>query len=550
MSDFRSAEIEGILQGPPSRFAFRLLRALLDAWPDHAARDEAIRRAVRALERWPARTRHVEVRYGEAMSALLSRPSWPLARSLRWTAMASSDDEEIGRAIADLASDPNSRHLRRLALENPDDEVLQQLPMPTCFPNLVRLSLELGCDNRRVTLIPLLNSGLPASLRYLTLANTENLDDGRSDDVPEIVDAIVLSPVGRRLRAVCLPNMSDATLARFLEKFRWPLSDIGHQTWTMESLGRLLHHHALVSELERLNLQALHVGLEGVVMLARCPNLGRLERLNLAGNSLGPEGAAVLTRSAFVSNLRRLNFFDNPLGDDGWEVLARAPFRRLRSLALCYTGATALGARSFARSQSLGSLRSLTLNGNELRDEGLSEIFGARFVMQLRHINIAATGKSAATAEILASRPLERLRALDLASDRGGAEFGRQLARSSVFTTLAYLDLQGLDLGDEGVASLAGATGFPSLQRLSLWGNGLTSRGVRALAASPFLSSIRALSLRGNPEIDDEGALALAESPYLRNLIDLDFHLDCNHVSPECLKILRHSPSMSLLNAI
>jgi len=550
MSDSRLAEIEEILQGPPSRFAFRLLRALIDDCPDHNARDTVIRGAERVLKRWPARTRHVEARYGGPMSALLRSPSWPLARSLRWTAMAGSDGEEISRAIADLASDPHSRHLLRLMLENPDDEVLQLLPMPTCFPNLVRLSLELGCDNQRRTVIPLLISGLPASLRHLTLENAENLDDGISGDVPEIIDAIASSPVGRRLRAVRLPNMSDATLAHFLGKFRRPLSDIGHQTWTIESLGRLLHHRALASGLKRLNLQALNVGLEGVSLLARCPHLGRLEQLNLGGNSVGPEEAAVLAGSSLVSNLKALELFDNPLGDEGWKILGRAPFRRLRVLDLGYTEATALGARFFARSRSLDSLRSLVLNGNPMGDEGASEILAARFAARLRRLDIAATGKSAATAAAVASRPLERLRTLDLGSDRGGPEFGRQLARSSVFPSLLSLDLQGLWLGDEGVAHLAKATGFPRLQRLSLWGNDLTSRGVRSLAESPFVSSIRELSLRSNPEIDDEGALALARSPYIENLIGLDLDHGWNRVSREGLDSLRRAPNLRLLGGI
>ena len=57
MSDSRMTELNEILGGRPSRFAFRVLRTLLDTWPEQTGRDEAIRLAEAAFGRWPARTR-------------------------------------------------------------------------------------------------------------------------------------------------------------------------------------------------------------------------------------------------------------------------------------------------------------------------------------------------------------------------------------------------------------------------------------------------------------------------------------------------------------
>jgi hypothetical protein len=52
MSGSRSIELNEILEGRPSRLAFRLLRTLVDSWPDESERGEAIRRAEAVLARW------------------------------------------------------------------------------------------------------------------------------------------------------------------------------------------------------------------------------------------------------------------------------------------------------------------------------------------------------------------------------------------------------------------------------------------------------------------------------------------------------------------
>jgi hypothetical protein len=327
MSDSRSSELNDILNGRPSGFAFRVLRALLDAWPDPIERDDLIRRARVPLERWPAKTRHVWVRSNGEMSALLRQPSWSLVRSVRWVPLG---DASTLNVVANLGSDPNAKHLRRLFLEYPSDEVLRGLHLPTCFPNLVALSIELGWNNRRRGVIPFLKSGLPSGLRYLKVKGIDFMDDGESDDVPEVIDAIASSSVGSRLRALALPDMSGATLEHFMERFRVPLSGMGHQTWTLESLDRLCRNRELASGLKGLNLLGRDLGYEGVSLLARCPHFVRLKYLNLRDNSLGPRELAALAESSILPNLTWLSLSNNPLGDDGWEVLGRCSLRRLR----------------------------------------------------------------------------------------------------------------------------------------------------------------------------------------------------------------------------
>ncbi len=234
----------------------------------------------------------------------------------------------------------------------PDDEVLQELRLRGGFPKLATLAISLGCDNKRDFMNRFLKADLPSSLRYLKLEGIHNLDEGISNDVPEVVDAIASSPGSRRLRAISLPGFSQATFGRFMETFRVPLEDVGQQSHP-EVLEQLCRNPELASGLKRLNLCGYGLGDPGVAFLACCPYFARLAHLNLSANAIGPDGLAFLAGSPMLPNLERLDLSRNPLGDDGWEILARLPFRRLRSLNLWHAvenvwGATEieLGARS------------------------------------------------------------------------------------------------------------------------------------------------------------------------------------------------------------
>lgn len=542
MTDTRLPEITDILEGRPSRFAFQVLRALLDTWPDAAGRDNVIRRAGSALVRsgWPARTRYLSVWSNAEMSANLCRPSSILVRTLRWVP---DEDTRTHQVVDDLASSPVAQRLRSLVLDHPSDEVLHQLALRACFPNLVALTVNLGWDNERRSVIPYLISGLPSGLRYLKVTGSELLDDGKSDEVPEVVDAIASSSVVRHLRSISLPNMHEVTLGHFMKKFQRPLSDIGHQLWTLESLDRFCRHRELASGLKRLNLLARDLGNEGVGLLSNCPHFARLDHLNLSSNSLGPRGIEFLAGSSIAPKLKWLGLWENPLGDDGWKILGRSPLKSLRTLLLWKTDPTALGAGYLARSQDLGNLRYLTLSSNEcIGDLGISRILRSAFSARLRYLNLACTGKTAATAAELAVRPLRFLCGLDLSMDRGGDEVCRQLARSSVFPSLRSLNLSGLSLGDPGVELLAQAHGFPVLRRLRLELNDITGEGVRVLAGSPFASSIRSISFRDNSRIDDEGAIAIAESRFMKHLVGVN--LRGTGVIQSAIEYLNQSPTM------
>ena len=421
--------------------------------------------------------RHVSANCNQQVLALLRQPSWRLVRSLAWV---TDDDATTRQLLADLASDPNARHLRRLLLDPLSDEPLKGPRLLTCFPNLKTLSVALGCDNGRKTVLRFLGSGLPSSLQGLELTGAEHLDDGMSDDVPDVIDAIASSPVIRRLRAISMPNMSELTLDRFLERFRGPLSHIGHQEWTLESIERLCRNRELASGLKRLDLLGANLGDEGASLLARCPHFAGLESLNLGSNAIGPEGLSALAGSSILPNLKWLNLFDNPLGDDGWEILSRSPLRRLKGLDLWWIGRdcgsapiTCAGRRSAPPAtldpggqSRAGGRGHLSYPEGTVRDEIVE-------AQRRQYGEIRRDGRSAG---------LATPRVPQGARSRLGRWWrGVRLSTraSSVFPSLMSPDLRGLGLGDEGVEHLTRSRGFPRLRRLSLWGNGITSRGVR-----------------------------------------------------------------------
>jgi Ran GTPase-activating protein (RanGAP) involved in mRNA processing and transport len=122
------------------------------------------------------------------------------------------------------------------------------------------------------------------------------------------------------------------------------------------------------------------------------------------------------------------------------------------------------------------------------------------------------------------------------------------LALSPHWTNLAGLNLDGCQIGDEGVRHLAGSPGMANLTSLGLHFAMVGVDGVRALAASPYLRNLRVLDLGGNA-LTDEAAEALAASPHLGQLRKLVL---CQHppISDTGRKALFDSPNLPNLIAV
>ena len=97
-----------------------------------------------------------------------------------------------------------------------------------------------------------------------------------------------------------------------------------------------------------------------------------------------------------------------------------------------------------------------------------------------------------------------------------GADAARRARRDDVAG--AQLG-EGRAIGDDGVRALAECLAVVNLRHLSLWGSniGITDAGAVALASSPYLRNLERMELDMNP-ISDAGALAILRSPHLVRL--------------------------------
>jgi hypothetical protein len=77
---------------------------------------------------------------------------------------------------------------------------------------------------------------------------------------------------------------------------------------------------------------------------------------------------------------------------------------------------------------------------------------------------------------------------------------------------LHELNMEGCQIGDDGLRRLARSEAIPQLVRLDVSGNEISDEGVKSLVVSPLWPRLRSLVLGANP-ISDEGAFALADAP-------------------------------------
>ena len=113
---------------------------------------------------------------------------------------------------------------------------------------------------------------------------------------------------------------------------------------------------------------------------------------------------------------------------------------------------------------------------------------------------------------------------------------------------LEEISLAGGDLGNGGVEQLSRGPRLASLRALDVSFNGLDDAGVRLLARSAACAGLHRLALNDNGQITWDGVAALAASPHLAELTDLD--LGGNDVNDAGVKALTASRTLTRLSAV
>ncbi|MCI0703025.1 MAG: TIGR02996 domain-containing protein [Planctomycetia bacterium] len=157
-------------------------------------------------------------------------------------------------------------------------------------------------------------------------------------------------------------------------------------------------------------------------------------------------------------------------------------------------------------------------------DSGGRWFSGARFVeMPFRRGFLAGAEFTLISARMLAEAG-DELEPVDCVEVRGGRDYDHAsvvlIGQWSGAGCVTSLVISGATNAD--VAAIVRPDYLRNLSHLSLYGN-VTDVGVEELAAWPRAASLKSLHLGWNP-ITNRGAFALAGSPYLTGLTNLDLH--------------------------
>ncbi len=256
-------------------------------------------------------------------------------------------------------------------------------------------------------------------------------------------------------------------------------------------------------------VRSLHVGegcrAEAVASLLAAPQLTRLTRCSLFDPS-GVRDAVAALCAAVPPSLRTLSFIgfiSTDFDDACAATLAAAPtLAALTELHLWNCNLREAGALALAGSPHLGRLEALWL--------GLG---------QYSRNQIGAAGCAALAAEAA----LPALLRLDLDFNSVGDDGWLAMVRSGKLARFTELRLQKCLLGDASALPMFSRGRLDALATLDLSHNQLSAASAGALAAAAP-AALRALWLYGNP-IGDAGAIALAEAPWTRQLVELNLEL-------------------------
>ena len=159
-----------------------------------------------------------------------------------------------------------------------------------------------------------------------------------------------------------------------------------------------------------------------------------------------------------------------------------------------------------------------------LRNDGMLELLKAKWVGQLRALDLSDNAIGDAGLKALVAHPVAKtLRVLKLGDNAFGKGGLSALAAPGAFPALTTLDLGSSHkrkASQADVAAFLTALRLPRLRHLDLGGWPMGNNGAKALAKNPALATLTRLNLDGC-EIGDPGAEALFASPHLQNLVEL-----------------------------
>jgi uncharacterized protein (TIGR02996 family) len=344
---------------------------------------------------------------------------------------------------------------------------------------------------------------------------------------PDHYRALLRCPHLRRLRALTITSVD------FCEGL------LG--TKGIAALGR----SGLAEQLTSLELFGKSVDAAAAETVAQSPRLAQLKELTLSGDRIGPAGIKALVRSPHLAALEHLSLLH--ITRAGLQALTSTTgLPRLKSLDITCGELGPAPPYRLATWPHLAGLTTLRIHGCRLGPDGVLALMTSPHATQLNWLDVGHNHLGPEAAVALAGAPgLRSLTHLSLCLNQIGPVGVKALLASPHLARVEELDLSANHLGPEGMAALVAQPLPPSLRRLHLWGNDIGPEGAMILAGWPYLSQLTSLDLHmsgGMGAISVEGAEALAASPYLASLLDLN--VGHNAIGLEGKATLEQSPHL------
>jgi uncharacterized protein (TIGR02996 family) len=366
------------------------------------------------------------------------------------------------------------------------------------------------------------------------------------DELDRVAEGLAPLVANTTARALVLDAMTPDALARVLVApgadalTGLTLSSGGGSSDDSDALIRALAAAKSAGNLEHL---ALNMSATAAGVGALGANFKRLRSLDAPALGGFQSDLPRLTQAPWFAGLRRarLGAYYRPLQEPLLTALAKLP--HLEALSLRFNHATAhnalASAGGFAALVSLsctsvnfcaaklarGKFPRLTeLSARELWPPAFAALLGAKWLPQLRLLDVSGGGLTDASITALANGPAAaHLRVLRIGYNPFGKPGLTALADGTRFPNLTTLDLRTGHTGARPatLAAFAKALALPRVRHLHLDGWPLGDVGAKALAANPALANLTRLTL-ARCGITDPGLTGLARSPHLQGLIELD----------------------------
>jgi uncharacterized protein (TIGR02996 family) len=289
---------------------------------------------------------------------------------------------------------------------------------------------------------------------------------------------------------------------------------------------------ARLAGLRELSISGTLIDLGDVYQLAAAPLLSTLRALSVRDCNLGPDGFYWLLASVHLGQLSALRAGLNFIGNEGVRALHHAAsLTSLEELDLSEAGSygrygedpiiEAAGVEALVTWPGMTRLRSLTLSGNAVGQEGLRALLQSPRATGLKELVLRGNGlTSRAMAEFGAAQAGLKLDALDLGENLIGDVGAADLALAPCLRELKVLQLDRCEILSSGARWLVNAPFVDSLRRLNVNYDSFAPEGLYRLLEKkpPWLHTLQMV----DNDLGDEGAAHLAESPASDALLEVD----------------------------